>query len=82
METSPSAINASGEGGNFGRLVRPPVTAKGHQENLARKRGSSNTSFPDWPKPRKRISIVRLHMKNPTIAWNLSHSHSKEVSIT
>lgn len=48
----PSATDASGEGGSYGRLARPPVTAKGHQENQARKWGSSKISFPHWPKAR------------------------------
>lgn len=51
-ETSPCAMNASGEGENYGRLARPPMTAKGHQENQATKWGSGKTRFPHWPKAR------------------------------
>lgn len=52
METLPHAVNASGEGEHYGRLARPPVTAKGHQGNQAKKWGSSKTRFLHRPKAR------------------------------
>lgn len=46
METSPRAMNASGEGERFGRLARPPVRTTDHRENQTTKWGSSKTRSP------------------------------------
>lgn len=68
METLLGATNASGEGGGYGRLARPPVAAKNHQENQARKRGNSKISFPDWPTARKMGPMGRPCKESLTMA--------------
>lgn len=84
METLPTAMNVSGEGESCGRLASDSGSSdsQGDQDNQAREWGSNKTSFPDWPKPRKMGSMGRLCTQSPTMAWSLSHSHGKEVSIT
>lgn len=66
----------------FGQTGKASVTAKGHWDNQGRQWGSRETSFPDQPKPRKMGSMGRLHTKKSTMAWSLSHTYAKEVSVT